>query len=287
MQVTATDFEFIRDFARKHAAIVLESGKEYLVESRLAPLARTNGFPDLSAFIGHLRNQRTVNGVHTQVIDALTTNETLFFRDFHPFEALRKELVPALMKSNAVTRCIRIWSAACSTGQEPYSIAMLLKENFPELDTWRVQIIGTDLSRTVLQQARLGSYSQLEVNRGLPAKLLIKYFVKQADRWVVNDEIKRMVEFRELNLVQTWAALPAFDIVMLRNVMIYFDEATKAEILRKLKRQLAPHGCLFLGTAETTLNIDPSYERITIGSATAYRPNEGVRLEVRNILGAN
>lgn len=249
---------------------MLEPGKEYLVESRLSPLAMQHGFPNLGAFISHLRCA-PVNGLQTQVIDALTTNETLFFRDFHPFEALRKEIIPGIIRQNSVTRSLRIWSAACSTGQEPYSLAMLIRENFPELDTWRVQILGTDLSRTVLQQARLGSYSQLEVNRGLPAKYLIKYFTKQAERWVLKDDLRRMVEFREFNLIQPWPVLPVFDVIMLRNVMIYFDEATKIRILSNMKKCLSPHSYLFLGTAETTLNLDSSFSRAVLGNVTAYQ----------------
>jgi len=171
----------------------------------------------------------------------------------------------------AAQRRISIWSAACSTGQEPYSLAMMIRENFPQLATWNVSILATDLSPTVLTQARAGSYNQFEVNRGLPAPYLFKYFQKQADRWVIKEDIRRMIEFRPMNLIEPWPIFPPFDIVLIRNVMIYFDVPTKQTILKKIRACLQPQGSLFLGTAETTINLDPAWTPTTHGKATVYR----------------
>jgi chemotaxis protein methyltransferase CheR len=270
MSISATDFEYVAQLAHSQAAIVLEPGKEYLVENRLGALAQREGFPTLSAFIGKMRSDKTVNGLHHKTIDALTTNETLFFRDFSPFEALRKLVIPKFLETRAESRQLNIWSAACSTGQEPYSIAMLLRQHFPQLDSWRVNILATDLSPTVLKAAAEGSYSQFEVNRGLPAPYLIKFFTKQGERWIIKDEIKKMVQFRPMNLIQPWPIMPPCDLVFIRNVMIYFDVETKKTILKKIRTCLLPHGYLFLGTAETTMNLDPGFQPVTLDKATAY-----------------
>ena len=271
MAISQTDFNYVSRLAQSEAAIVLEPGKEYLVETRLSPLAQREGFETLAAFIQQLRNDSKVNGLHHKAIDALTTNETLFFRDFHPFEALRRFILPAILEQRATARRLTIWSAACSTGQEPYSLAMLLLENFPELAGWTVSILATDLSPTVLKLAQEGRYTQFEVNRGLPASYLVKYFVKQEEKWCVKDEVKRMVEFRPMNLIQSWPLLPPLDLVFIRNVMIYFDVETKKTILKRIRNCLLPHGYLFLGTAETTTNLDPAYQPVTFGKAVVYR----------------
>ena len=271
MAISKPDFDYIAQLARSQAAIVLEPGKEYLVENRLAPLAEREGFASLELFIGKMRSQVVVNGLHHKTIDALTTNETFFFRDFHPFEALRKHILPKLIEQRAAVRQLRIWSAACSTGQEPYTLAMLICEHFPQLRDWKITIHATDLSPTVLKTAEEGSYSQFEVNRGLPAAYLIKFFDKQNDRWVIKDEIKKMVQFRPMNFVQPWPLMPPFDLVFIRNVMIYFDVETKKFILKKIRACMMPHSYLFLGTAETTLNLDPGYKPESIDKTTAYR----------------
>lgn len=272
MPLSPDNFRFIQQLARDSAALVLDAGKEYLVESRLTPLATQGGFSTLDDFIHQLRTSPNTTLFHEQVIDALTTNETSFFRDFHPFETIRHHLIPALIAKRAATRKLTIWSAASSSGQEAYSLAMLLWEHFLELRAWQIKIIGTDLSPTMVKQAREGSYSQLEVNRGLPAPMLLKYFTKVDSRWVIKDELKKLVEFREMNLSKPWAILPPFDIVMMRNVMIYFDIATKKTILSKIRNCLQPDGYLFLGSAETTLNLDLNWDASTLGNATFYHP---------------
>ena len=271
MAISQIDFDYVSRLAHSEAAIVIEAGKEYLVETRLSPLAQKEGFDTLSAFIQQLRGEVKINGLHHKAIDALTTNETLFFRDYHPFEALRRFILPTVLEQRANARRLIIWSAACSTGQEPYSLAMLLLEHFPQLANWTVSILATDLSPTVLKLAQEGRYSQFEVNRGLPASYLVKYFIKQAEKWCIKDEVKRMVEFRPMNLIQSWHVMPPLDLVFIRNVMIYFDLETKKTILKKIRNCLLPHGYLFLGTAETTANLDPLYQPVSLGKAVVYR----------------
>ncbi|HXG49765.1 MAG TPA: protein-glutamate O-methyltransferase CheR [Methylomirabilota bacterium] len=271
MPISSENFKFIQEFARESAAIVLEPGKEYLVESRLTPIAHQSGFDTLDDFLNQLRIDRRSVQFHEQVIDALTTNETSFFRDFHPFEALRQHVLPRLIEQRAGLKRLSIWSAASSTGQEPYSIAMLLREHFPQLAGWTISILATDLSPTVLAQARQGTYSQLEVNRGLPAAYLLKYFTKVENKWAIKDDIKKMVDFRQMNLFKPWPILPVFDVVLIRNVMIYFDVETKRSILKRIRQCLQPQGCLFLGTAETTMNLDPDWHPVTLGKATVYQ----------------
>ncbi len=271
MPLSSENFEFIRSFAYSSAAIVLEPGKEYLVDTRLSPLADQGGFDSLDDFIHKLRRDRANTLFHDQVIDALTTNETSFFRDFHPYEALRHQILPQLIEQRRTSRRLMIWSAASSTGQEPYSIALLIKEYFPELASWNVSILGTDLSSTVLTQAKQGIYSQLEVNRGLPAPLLIKHFSKtENNKWAIKDEVKKLVEFRQMNLNKPWPILPAFDLVFIRNVMIYFDIETKKNILKRIRNCLLPHGYLFLGSAETTVNLDAEYKPVTFNRTVVY-----------------
>jgi len=271
MAISSVDFDYVSRLAHREAALVLEPGKEYLVESRLTPLAQHEGFASLAAFIQDLRAEAKVNGRHHKAIDALTTNETLFFRDHHPFEALRRFILPAILEQRVGTRRLTIWSAACSTGQEPYSLAMLLLEHFPQLANWTVSILATDLSPTVLKVAEEGSYSQFEVNRGLPASYLVKYFTKQEERWCLKEEVKRMVTFRQMNLIQPWPVMPPLDLVFIRNVMIYFDVATKRTILARIRNCLLPHSYVFLGTAESTTPLDPAYQPVTFGKAVAYR----------------
>ena len=271
MPLKPEHFTFVSTMVRAEAAIVLEAGKEYLVESRLIPVARREGFAGLDAYLDAAMRSAPGNPIRYQIVDALTTNETLFFRDFHPFEALRTDIIPKLIATRAATRRLAIWSAAASTGQEAYSIAMLLREHFPQLSSWDVRILGTDLSTTTLEAARSGSYSQLEVNRGLPAIYLVKYFTKTDGRWVIKDDLRRMVSFKPMNLIQPWPAMPTFDLVFIRNVLIYFDTTTKKQILTRIKTVLQPDGLLFLGTAETTINIDPEWAPTPLGKTTAFR----------------
>ncbi len=271
MTFTPEHFRFLQGYVLQHSAIVIDPGKEYLVESRLAPLAREHGLDGIGALVDQLRAGKDKR-LERLVVEAMTTNETSFFRDLHPFEALRSEVLPALVKARAERRSLRIWCAASSTGQEPYSIAMTLAEHFPALATWDVKIIATDLAEDILARASEGSYSQLEVNRGLPATLLLKYFVKEGLRWRVKPQLRKTVEFRQLNLATRWVGMPAMDVVFLRNVLIYFSVETKRQILDATRQLLAKDGVLFLGTAETTLGICETYEKAVLGKAICYRP---------------
>jgi len=270
MTLSQPEFNYIRRLVLEQSAIVLEEDKGYLVESRLLPLARGEGFASLDLLVRKLQSV-PFQALHRRAVEAMTTNETTFFRDFHPFEALRKSVLPDLISRRSAERELNIWCAASSSGQEPYSLAMLIRENFPQLAGWRVRILATDLSTDILARAREGRYSQLEVNRGLPAPLLVKYFTKRGCDWYLRDEIRSMVDYQILNLATAWPAMPSMDIVMLRNVLIYFSIATKREILGKVRRVLKPDGYFFLGTAETTFNIDDSFERLQFQRATCYR----------------
>ncbi|EDY81992.1 CheR methyltransferase, SAM binding domain [Verrucomicrobiia bacterium DG1235] len=254
-----------------NAAIVLPPGKEYLVVSRLEPLARTSGFDSLSMMIDSMRSQRGLQDLHHMTIEALTTNETLFFRDFHPFEAIEKKLLPEIIARRSAERKIDIWSGASSTGQEAYSLAMLIRDRFPELGGWKITILGTDLSYKALEKARSGIYSQLEVNRGLQLPLLVKHFEKSGRDWQLKKDIRDMVEFRQMNLIEPWPNLPRFDLVMMRNVLIYFDIPAKQKILSNIRSIMHPDGGLFLGASETTLNIDRNWTVENCGKTLLYR----------------
>jgi chemotaxis protein methyltransferase CheR len=270
MALSAPEFNYIRRLVLEQSAIVLEEDKGYLVESRLLPLAHREGFASLSLFVERLQSA-PFHALHQRAVEAMTTNETSFFRDFHPFEALKKSVLPELVEKRGQERKLNIWCAACSTGQEPYTIAMLLREYFPNLASWNIGILATDLSSEMLARARQGRYSQLEVNRGLPASFLVKYFQKQGCEWQLRDDLRRMVQFQVINLAAAWPPVPLMDIVMMRNVLIYFGMDTKREILGKARRILRPDGYFFLGAAETTFNLDESFERLQVERATCYQ----------------
>lgn len=272
MALLTADFEFVTSFARRSAAIIIEPGKDYFVESRLSSLASCNACSSVPDFINLLRKTPPSNPLHGKVLDALTTNETFFFRDIAPFDALRETIIPKLIIQRAAQRSLSFWSAASSTGQEAYSLAMLLRENFPQLIDWTIQIIGTDLSATVLTQARAGRYNQFEINRGLTPALIKKYFTQEGNAWTANTELRRMVDFRPMNLIEAWPRLPVFDVVLMRNVMIYFDVPTKQTILRNIRATLQPQGSLLLGSAETTINLDANWQSVGLGRATVYQP---------------
>ena len=264
------DFEFVRDVVRRGSSIVLDPSKDYLVDARLSPLARKEGFDSVGALIARLRAE-TDGALRLKVIDAMTTNETLFFRDLTPFDALRQKLLPEILKKRSAKRELRIWSAACSSGQEPYTIAMLLRESFPQLAGWKVDILATDLSPTMIAKGRQGVYGRLEVNRGLPAALLAKYFKTVGLDFEIAPELRAMVTFRELNLATPWPALGTFDVIFLRNVLIYFDVPTKKSILSRARQLLPSDGYLFLGAAETTLNLEERFERMPLERSGCYR----------------
>ncbi len=264
------DFDYVRKLVLERSAIVLESGKGYLAESRLVPLAREAGMGSIDELVKRLRAER-FGDLHVKVVEAMTTNETSFFRDLHPYDAMRTTIVPELMRKRASARALRIWSAASSSGQEPYSLAIMVREHFPALADWRVEIFATDLSSEMVRRAQAGLYSQIEVNRGLPIALVVKYFEKKGVQYELREDVRRMVEFRKMNLAEPWPRLPEVDVVFMRNVLIYFDVETKRAILERVRRVLRPDGCLFLGGAETTINLDTAFERVQVEKASCYR----------------
>lgn len=269
MPIASVDFDLVRRTVFDNAGIVIEPGKEYLVEARLSGLVRKQGMPSLDALLQRLKHNDPA--LRRDVIEAMTTNETTFFRDGAPFDLLRTEVLPRLIAARAASRQLSIWCAASSTGQEPYSLAMLLAEHFPSLAEWRIRILATDLSRDVLSRAKTGCYSQLEVNRGLPITYLVKYFEKQGIEWQLLPRIRERVEFQQMNLIQAWPLMPAFDVVFIRNVMIYFDVAAKKVILERIARLLPRDGYLFLGAAETTMNLDDRFRRAPFERAGCYQ----------------
>ena len=261
---------YVCTLVRQRSAIELDAAKAYLIEARLSPVARRNGFASTKDLIRTLQTAPKPD-VQQQLVEAMTTNETSFFRDMHPFDALRTTILREIMQLQAGKRTLNVWSAACSTGQEAYSIAMLLCEHFPDLARWKVQILGTDLSDDVLEKARAARFTQIEMNRGLPAALLAKYFRREGLQWELAPQIRSMASFCKLNLIASWPSLPPMDVVFLRNVLIYFCPETKKAILEKVRAVMAPHGVLFLGAAETTMGLDAAFERVQINNSVFYR----------------
>lgn len=278
MTISPSTFSFVSDLIRQQAAIVLSPGKEYLVESRLLPLARHAGLDDVGALVARLQ-RKPDDLLRRQIVEAMTTNETSFFRDRDPFNALTQAILPELCKQRSATRRINIWSGACSTGQEPYSIAMSVVDHPLVTADWRVDVLATDINNEILERARRARYSQLEVNRGLPAAMLVRHFERADTDWRVVAAVRKLVRFTPLNLSQQFD-LPQMDVVFLRNVLIYFDPATKSEVLRRVRRVMRPDGFLFLGGAETTLGLDDGFDRVAVGSTIAYRPKGAGSLEM-------
>ncbi len=270
MPLSQAGFDYLRTLVRQRTAIVLDADKTYLAEARLLPLARRAGYGSVGDLLDHLPGA-PVNGLQQQVVEAMTINETSFFRDHHPFEALRQVILPQLLQRRAGEKCLNVWCAACSSGQEPFSVALLLREHFPLPPDWRVRLIASDVSDEMLERARQGRYSRMEVNRGLPARLLVKYFEQEGPGWRLREEVRRAVEFRRINLAEAWPPLPALDVVLLRNVLIYFNVPTKQAILARVRRLLRPDGFLFLGGAETTFNLDDAFERVPLDRCGCYR----------------
>lgn len=252
--MTETDFVFLRDYLKKRSGLALGPEKRYLVESRLSPVCRRFNLATLSDLVGTLRLSRE-GPLERAVVEAMTTNETFFFRDRAPFDLFRDVLLPRAIAARAATRRLRIWSAAASTGQEPYSLAMMIHEAAVQLVGWQVEIIGTDLSTEVLEKARLGLYSHFEVQRGLPVQLLVKHFTQVGEQWRISPALTKMVSYRPLNLLHPFEHLGQFDIVYCRNVLIYFDAPTKADVLERIAKALAPDGAVLLGAAETVIGL--------------------------------
>jgi chemotaxis protein methyltransferase CheR len=273
MTLPTTSFDWVRQLVHRKSAIVLQPGKEYLVEARLLPVARSMGLPDVGKLVDTARARPDADTTR-RIVEAMTTNETSWFRDGDPFTALSSIVLPALAAARGPAEPLRIWSAACSSGQEPYTIAMLLEDALPHAAA-RVSITATDLSRQMVERTRAGRFSQLEVNRGLPAPMLVRHFTRAGNEWEVAPALKRMVTASECNLAAPLPRMGPFDVVYLRNVLIYFDLSTKKAILRRVRELMRPDGWLFLGAAETTLGVDDAWERVVLGRSSAYRPLKG------------
>ena len=254
------DFSFIATLLKERSGLVLTPDKAYLLESRLMPVARKRGLKGLEDLVSGLRQRD--DALVREVTEAMTTNESFFFRDVKPFDQFRDVVLPYMMQARAARKTLRIWCAASSSGQEPYSLAMLLKEQSAKLAGWKVEIVGTDISREILEKARAGVYSQFEVQRGLPITLLVKYFKKNGDVWQIDPAIRAMVQYKELNLLGEFQGLGQFDVVYCRNVLIYFDQPTKTKVLAKIAKTMADDGVLYLGGAETVLGISDRFKAI-------------------------
>jgi len=264
------DFEFLANVLKEKSGLIVTPDKTYLFDTRLMPVARANKIASVDALIAAMRVPGAAALVD-QVVDAMTTNETSFFRDRHPFEAMKKTLLPQLIHNRAAQKHLRIWSAACSTGQEAYSLSMMLRDEFPMLSTWRVEIVGTDISPSVVTRARDGVYSNFEVQRGLPIQMLVKHFEQIGETWKIKPELKRMVDFRLFNLLGDLSPLGQFDVIFCRNVLIYFDMPTKARVLAAMHARLPRDGALILGGAESVFGICDKFTDIA-GLRGVYAP---------------
>ena len=269
--MTPTEYEYLRKFLKDNSGLDLSADKQYLIESRLLPLARKAGLSGINDLVQKL--QGGSRELITNVIEAMTTNETFFFRDKVPFDHFRETIMPEVIKARAGRRSVRIWCAAGSTGQEPYSLAMCLKEMGAALTGWRVEIIATDLSQEVLEKAKAGIYSQFEVQRGLPIQMLMKYFKQTGETWQINPELRAMIQHRQLNLLHDFAQLGTFDVIFCRNVLIYFDQDTKINIFNRLARQIEPDGFMVLGAAETVVGLTDTFRPIP-EKRGLYKPND-------------
>ena len=256
--MTPGDYDYLRKFLKERSGLDLSPDKQYLVESRLIPLARKAGLAGIDELVQKIKGGSPA--ISSDVVEAMTTNETFFFRDKIPFEHLREAVIPELLQARAARKSLRIWCAAASTGQEPYSIAMCLKETGAMLAGWRIEIIGTDISQQVLEKSKSGIYSQFEVQRGLPIQLLVKYFKQNGELWQIAPEIRSMIQYRPLNLLQDFSHMGKFDIIFCRNVLIYFDQDMKTNIFGRLSKTVEPDGFLALGAAETVVGLTDAFK---------------------------
>ena len=268
--MTPTDYEYLRKLLKDRSGLDLSADKQYLIESRLLPLSRKAGLAGISELV--LKMKGGSAATTTQVVEAMTTNETFFFRDKLPFDHFRDSIMPEILKARASRRSLRIWCAAGSTGQEPYSLAMCLKEMSAAISGWRIEILATDLSQEVLEKSKAGIYSQFEVQRGLPIQMLVKYFKQTGELWQINPDIRAMVQHRQLNLLHDFCQLGVFDVIFCRNVLIYFDQDTKIDIFNRLAKITEPDGFLVLGAAETVVGLTDVFRPIPERRGL-YRPN--------------
>jgi chemotaxis protein methyltransferase CheR len=258
--VSPSDYEYLRKFLKDQSGLDLSTDKHYLIDSRLLPLSRQCGLPGIGDLV-HLMKAGSAS-IAARVAEAMTTNETFFFRDKMPFEHFRLSIMPQLLRARASRKSVRIWCAAGSTGQEPYSLAMCLKEMGDAIAGWRIDILATDLSQEVIERSRSGLYSQVEVQRGLPAQLLVKYFKQMGQFWQINPDVRAMVKHQQVNLLHDFSRLGVFDVIFCRNVLIYFDQETKIDVFDRLFKATEPDGFLALGAAETVVGLTNVFESL-------------------------
>ena len=254
------DFDYVAKLLKDRSGLIITRDKAYLLESRLTPVARKRGLKGLEDLVSGLRTAG--EDLLREVTEAMTTNESFFFRDIKPFEQFKAMVLPAMLAARGTKKTLRIWSAASSSGQEAYTLAMVLKEEGAKLAGWKIEILGTDISTEMLEKAKAGLYSQFEVQRGLPIQLLVKYFKKTAEMWQIDPAIRAMVQFREYNLLHDLKPLGQFDVVFCRNVLIYFDQPTKTRVLDNMSRVMPDDGFLYLGGAETVLGISDKFKPV-------------------------
>ncbi len=282
--MTPAEFDFIAQLLKRRSGLVLTPEKAYLIESRIAPLVRKHALANFEAVVMKLRanDERMTR----EVVEAMTTNESFFFRDKTPFDHFEKLMLPKLLQSRAGQKRLRIWCAAASTGQEPYSLAMLIKERWLLLKEWKIEIIGTDLSTEVLERAKAGLYSQFEVQRGLPVQLLVKYFTKEGEQFRIKDDIRSMVQYKVTNLLDAYSGFGAFDVIFCRNVLIYFDEVTKRGVLDRMAQLLPEDGYLLLGAAESVVGVSSSFSPHETARGVNVKANRAVSKPLPKAVGA-
>jgi chemotaxis protein methyltransferase CheR len=274
MACSDLDYAYLREIVLAQSANRIDPSRNALFDTRLTPIVRMAGARNLKDFVSMLKSDRPAH-LHRAVAEAMTINETSFFRDLKPFEMLQKSILPRLIEQRKVERRLRIWSAASSTGQEAYSVAMLIVEHFPELAGWDVKILGTDISRYVVEYAQRARYRRLEVNRGLPARMLLKYMVRDGEEWEVAARIRGMCKFQSVNLCGPLPILPEFDLVMLRNVLLYFTQQDRTNLFREAFRKMSPDGYLVLGNAEQAEDSTNLFEVEFLSNCYCYRPVAG------------
>jgi len=272
--LTSADHEFLRTLLHQRTGILLDPSREHFAEMRLGGIANDFGFDSLPDVLEAVRTEEHWGVLHRLVVEALAIAETSWFRDAQVWVELRQTILPELLERRRGTRTLHFWSAACATGQEPYSLAMQLGDR---IDGWQVRLLATDFSQGILKRARAGGYNQLEMNRGLPASQLVRHFRKTPEAWEIRPEVRSRVEFRELNLASAWPELPPMNLVLMRNVLLYFEPELRRRVLRQLARLLRPDGVLVLGAGETTLTMDDSFEAVALARTVVYRPKNGSR----------
>lgn len=271
MALSTLDVDFLRGVVAEKSGNVITQRQVYMLEKQLQPLAETEGLPGVEQLVNELRRSRS-NALKTKIAEAVTVNETSFFRDIHPFDSLRTDILPKVIEKNKNEKALRIWCAASSSGQEPYSIAMVIREHFPALANWNIKILSTDLSEEMLEKTKNGVYSQIEVNRGLPVKKLIRFFDKSGTNWTAKPELRGIIDCRRLNLTAPWSYIGQFDIIFIRNVLIYFEPHVKKDILQRAIKLLRPEGYLFIGSSEMVIGMGLPIEREKVNETVCYRP---------------